>query len=120
MHKSFQAVLSALAARGGWELYLAKVVEPMDKRKLATKERTMTIDEIGTLFGTTCDELFEKPLGWAWDTNERRSNLNLMIAKNEARHVTDAELGEGLSRIFNAIGHCNGRKIYVNLERSKI
>jgi len=119
MHKSFQAVLTALAAHGGLKLYLDSVVEPKDKRMTVAEERKLTIDEIGQLFSTTCDELFEKPYGWAWDTNERRSNINLMIAKNEARNVTDAELGGGLSRIFNAIGHKNGMKIYVLLEREK-
>jgi predicted RNA-binding protein YlqC (UPF0109 family) len=123
MHKSFQAVLSALAARGGWELHLAPVVEPQDKHKTVEQIGSLfgaTCDEqIGSLFGATCDELFENPFGWAWDVDERRSNINLMISKSEARNVTDAELGEGLSRIFNAIGHCHGRKIYVNLERAK-
>jgi predicted RNA-binding protein YlqC (UPF0109 family) len=119
MHKSFQAVLTALAARGGLKLHLAPVVEPHDKRKMASEEHKLTVDEIGQLFSITCDELFEKPFGWAWDTDERRSNINLMISKNEARNVTDAELGEGLSRIFNAIGHKSGIKIYVLLERSK-
>lgn len=119
MHKSFQSVLAALAARGGMKLHLAPVVEPQDKHKTAAEEHKLTFDEIGSLFGATCDELFEKPFGWAWDTDDRRSNINIMVSKNEARNVTDAELGEGLSRIFNAIGHKSGLKIYVFLERSK-
>ena len=119
MHKSFQAVLTALAARGGLKLHLAPVIEPADKRKTIAKDIKLSFDEIGSLFGATCEELFEKPFGWAWDTDDRRSNINLMISKNEARNVTDAELGEGLSRIFNAIGHKNGMKIYVLLERAK-
>jgi predicted RNA-binding protein YlqC (UPF0109 family) len=119
MHKSFQAVLSTLAARGGLKLHLAPVVEPLNKCKTAAEEHKLTIDEIGQLFSITCDDLFGKPFGWAWDTDERRSNINLMIAKNETRNVTDAELGEGLSRIFNAIGHKSGMKIYVLLERAK-
>jgi predicted RNA-binding protein YlqC (UPF0109 family) len=120
MHKSFQSVLAALAARGGLKLHLAPVVEPQDKRKTVAEEHKLTIDEIGSLFSTTCDELFEKPFGWAWDTDERRSNINLIISRNEARNVTDAELGEGLSRIFNAIGNKSGMKVYVFLERAKV
>ena len=121
MHKSFQAVLSALAARSGMKLHLAAVVEPEDKRLAAAKPvNKLSFDEIGEMFGATCDDLFERTFGWSWEHDERRSNINLMISKNESRHVTDAELGEGLSRIFNATGHCHGYKIYVNLERSKI
>ncbi len=120
MHKSFQTVLAALAARGGLKLHLAPVVEPADKRSVAAKPSKLSFDEIGEMFGATCDDLFERPFGWAWEHDDRRSNINLMISKNESRHVTDAELGEGLSRIFNAIGHCHGHKIYVNLERSKV
>ena len=119
MHKSFQTVLSTLAARGGLKLYLAAVIEPADKRPAASDLSKISFDEIGKIFGATCDDLFDRPFGWAWEHNERRSNINLMIAKNESRIVTDAELGEGISRIFNAIGHCHGHKIYVNLERSK-
>ena len=119
MHNSFKTVLTALAARGGLNLYLAAVVEPDSKLVADANTSKLSFDEIGKMFGETCAELFERPFGWAWDTDERRSNINLMISKNESRHVTDAELGESLSRIFNAIGHCNGYKIYVILERSK-
>jgi len=121
MHKSFQTVLTTLAARGGLKLHLAPVVEPADKWRAAAKPaKKLAIGEIGEMFSAASDDLFEQPFGWAWEHDERRSNINLMIAKNEPRHVTDAELGEGLSRIFNAIGHCHGHNIYIILERSKI
>ena len=119
MHKAFQTILTVLASRSGLKLYLAAVVEPQDKRKTSAEKRKLATEDIGNLFNITCEELFEKPFGWAWDKDDRRSNINLMISKNEARHVTDAELGECLSRVFNAIGHNNGTKIYVFLERSK-
>ena len=120
MHKSFRIVLTAFAASGGMNFHLSPVVEPKDKTpKKQHPKKELTCEEISALFNETCQDLFEKPFGWAWDSNERRANINLMIAKNEHRHVTDAELGEGLSRIFNAIGHKSGLKIYVFLERSK-
>jgi predicted RNA-binding protein YlqC (UPF0109 family) len=120
MHMSLRTVLTVLAARGGLGFHLSPIFEPSNKRQLATTQEPLTIEQIGDLFMATCADLFEKVHAWSWEHDERRSNIYLMIAKNEARCVADAQLGEGLSRIFNAIGHCHGRKIYVNLERAKI
>ena len=119
MHHSFRSVLTVLARRGGHAFHLAPVVDPGDKGASVQKTVKLSLDQIGDMFTATCSDLFEKTHAWAWDADDRRSNINLMIAKNETRHVTDAELGEGLSRIFNAIGRCHGHVIYVNLERSK-
>ena len=120
MHLSLRCILTAYAARGELGFHLSPIIEPKDRTPLPDNgTMQMSIEQIGELFTETCAGLFGKVHAWSWEHDDRRSNICLIISKNEARKVSDAQLGESLSRIFNAIGHCNCRKIYVLLERAK-
>lgn len=120
MHLSLRSVLTVFAARGGFGFHLAPIIEPKDRTPLPDNgTKPMTIEQIGDLFTFVCENIFEKVHAWSWEHDKRRSNICLMISKNEARKIADVQLEESLSRIFNAIGHCNGRKIYAVLERCK-
>lgn len=121
MHLSLRTVMTVMAARGGYGFHLTPIVEPSDKQPGGVPVKNpMTIQQIGDLFTATCEDLFKEVHAWSWERLNHRSTICLMIAKEESKHVADAQLGEGLSRIFNAIGHCHGQKIYVTLERAKV
>lgn len=64
------------------------------------------------------DSLLIKPYSLAEHHADRKSVYDVEIAAAEASHVTDAELGEALSRVFGAIARARGRKLFITLSRA--
>lgn len=118
MFHSFRSVLLQLAARNKIRLhYRLETPRPNGLRKPEPEfqsrpdwPREMMMAE----FQRACTALFELPHWLLATETEDKTRLQLDLHPDEPVHLPDAELQDGLSKVWHAGGRTNGRIIFLD------
>lgn len=117
--RALRVLLAAVARKGGLDCAFSVRDEHLRVhvgRKEWRDDPAWPKDEVGLLVRRTCEAMFSLPfvVSWLPDGQGREvSHLEVTLSPSEPKRTTDAELTEALSRVVNAVGARNGRKIYV-------
>lgn len=116
-------VLTVVANNLGVKFYLSRIkdvagTEPDANQPPFYTDENWPKDAIMTTFNETCAELFREPYTAEWNHQSGgKSEIELELSPSERLCVADAQLEDGLSILFNAIGKSNGRVLRVTLKR---
>lgn len=118
MFHSFRSVLAQFARKRGYDVHYN-----IEDDKTHTRERGAEPFKaredwprqwVESLFEATLASLFERDTTTVWEHNAVKSVANVRLDAAEPVRVADAELKDGLSRVFMAVGKAHGREIYVD------